>query len=235
MRLLVIEDDPAMRDALERGLQTAGFQVDAAADGHEALLFAADRRYDAIVLDRRLPGLSGDQVLARLRGEGNRTPVLMLTALDRVSDRVRGLDAGADDYLVKPFAFEELLARIRALVRRSSGGGEKQLGYGDLVLDPLAVAARVGSRQVLLTRREFDLLAALVQAGGTPVPSAALQDAAWPEPWDASEEAVWSHIKNIRRKLEALGSQVRLVNRRGVGYLVTVQQSLESSPGGDPR
>lgn len=217
MRVLVVEDDAAMRGALGRGLAGAGFQVDLAGDGEEALLFARDRAYDAIVLDRRLPVISGDEVLATLRRTGVRVPVLMLTALDRVPDRVQGLEAGADDYLVKPFAFEELVARLRALVRRAAGTSDG-LGFANLVLDPARFAARCGNRSVLLTRREFDILAALVRARGSPVSAQRLADAAWPQPWDASEEAIWSHVKNIRRKLESIGAGLRITSRRGLGY-----------------
>lgn len=222
MRILVVEDDAAVRAAVARGLQAAGFKVDAAADGDEALLFLNGGHYDAVVLDRRLPGLSGDEVLAWLRRRGRREPVLMLTALDRVSDRVGGLEAGADDYLVKPFAFDELVARLRALIRRSSGG-PRPAAFHDIALDPAMMAVRCGRRTVLLTAREMDILQALVQAGGRPVSPRALADAAWSEPWEASDEALWTHVANLRKKLRAAGSAVSIRNRRGVGYYLQVE------------
>ena len=219
MRILVVEDEPATRSAVCRGLAAAGFAVDEARDGTEAELFLEQRHYDAVVLDRRLPDVSGDAVLARLRRRGVMVPVLMLTALDRVSDRVTGLEAGADDYLVKPFAFEELLARLRALIRRSSGT-YAELSFDDLALDREGVAVRRGSRRVLLTPREFDILQKLMQAGGRPVSARSLMDAAWPEPCEASEEALWSHVANLRRKLQLVGSQVGIRCRRQVGYFL---------------
>lgn len=228
MRILIVEDDPTARAAIARGLKAAGFQVDAAADGDEALLFLNGGRYDAVVLDRRLPGISGDDVLAWLRRHGRQEPVLMLTALDRVSDRVGGLEAGADDYLVKPFAFDELVARLKALIRRAAGG-PVQPGFHDFVLDRAAMALRCGRRTVLLTAREFDILQALVQAGGRPVPARALADAAWPEPWEASDEAIWTHLANLRKKLRAAGSTVTIRSRRQVGYFL---QADGGPPGG---
>lgn len=227
MRILVVEDDPVTRQAVTTGLEAAGFAVDGAADGDEALLFLMERHYDAVVLDRRLPGKSGDEVLATVRRKGLQAPVLMLTALDRVADRVGGLEAGADDYLVKPFAFEELVARLYALIRRATGAG-LSLAFGDLVLDRRGMAVQCGSRHVLLTRREFEILQALVLARGRPVPGRALMDAAWPEPSEASDEAVWSHVKNLRKKLRAAGSRVAIKSRRQVGYF------LEESPPGSP-
>ncbi len=222
--MLVVEDDGTTRAAVCRGLEAAGFAVDAARDGEEALLFLEDRHYDAVVLDRRLPALSGDAVLQRLRRRGESVPVLMLTALDRLDERVGGLEAGADDYLVKPFAFEELVARLRALIRRA-GGGWKALAFGDLELDRRQVAVVCGARTVLLTPREFDLLDALVRAGGRPVSGRALMDVAWPEPCEATEEALWSHIKNLRKKLQAAGSRVQLRTRRQVGYFLEMPGS----------
>ncbi|MEW6045244.1 MAG: response regulator transcription factor [Bacillota bacterium] len=226
MRILVVEDDPATRAAVSRGLVSAHFTVDTAADGEEALLFLADRHYDAVILDRRLPGVSGETVLAELRRRGQQVPVLMLTALDRVSDRVGGLEAGADDYLVKPFAFEELVARIKALIRRAAGSPGEPC-FGDFVLDRKGVAVRCGNRSVLLTPREFDILQALVQARGRPVPARALADAAWPEPWEASDEALWSHLKNLRKKLQAAGSRVTVRSRRQVGYYLDVEEGKQ--------
>lgn len=232
MRILVVEDDPTARAAVIRGLEAAGFKVDAAADGEEALLYLDSGHYDAVVLDRRLPGVSGDEVLARLRRRGQKVPVLMLTALDRVSDRVGGLEAGADDYLVKPFAFDELVARLRALIRRAAGG-QVQPGFHDFVLDAATMAVRCGRRSVLLTAREFDILRALVQAAGRPLPARALANAAWPEPWEVSDETIWTHLANLRKKLRAAGSAVAIRTRRQVGYFLEAQARPEA-PEEDP-
>lgn len=232
MRVLLVEDEPATRSAVARGLAAAGFAVDEAADAAEAELFLAQRRYDAVVLDRRLPDESGDRVLARLRRRGERVPVLMLTALDRVSDRVSGLEGGADDYLVKPFAFEELVARLRALVRRAAGTYQNPR-FDDLELDRQAFAVRCASREVLLTPRELELLHALIQAQGRPVPAQALMDAAWPDPTEASEEALWAHLAHLRRKLRLAGSRVQVRCRRQVGYYLApaAGRGEESPPG----
>ena len=239
MRILVVEDEQTTRSALCRSLAAAGFSVDSASDGSEAELFLQQRHYDAVVLDRRLPDFSGDLVLARLRRRGLGVPVLMLTALDRVSDRVTGLEAGADDYLVKPFAFEELLARLRALIRRASGS-YAELAFEDLTLDRESVAVRCASRRVLLTPREFDILQKLMQAGGRPVSARSLMDAAWPEPCEASEEALWAHVANLRRKLQLAGSQVGIRCRRQVGYFLARRSDAgdsgaDGSDSGKPR
>ena len=158
MRILVVDDEPAVRSALERALRLAGYQVELAADGQEALDQLAVAAPDAVVLDVLMPRLDGLEVCRRLRAVGDRTPVLVLTARDAIADRVEGLDAGADDYLVKPFALEELLARVRALLRRSSDGERRVLRFSDLVLDPVAFEARRGERKLELTRTEFLLL-----------------------------------------------------------------------------
>ncbi|MGH7295642.1 MAG: response regulator transcription factor, partial [Polyangiaceae bacterium] len=158
MRVLVVEDDTALREALRDALMAAGVAVDLAVDGEDALHHARGEPYDAIVLDLGLPRLSGLDVLARARAEGVSAPVLLLTARDGVQDRVRGLDAGADDYLVKPFATEELLARLRALFRRGAKGRPGLLAVGDLVLDPATRAVSRGGQRLDLTPKEIALL-----------------------------------------------------------------------------
>src|SRR6185312_16085614 len=157
MLVLVADDDRAVREALERALQLAGYDVQLASDGDAAMAAIAERTPDAVVLDVMMPGYDGLDVTRRLRREGNRVPVLLLTARDAVGDRVDGLDAGADDYLPKPFALEELLARLRALLRRASDGGD-QLEFDDLSLDPGTRQVRRATRSIELTRTEFNLL-----------------------------------------------------------------------------
>src|SRR5436190_24398839 len=163
MQILVVDDEPAVRDSLERALRLEGYKVDLAADGGEALESLAGDSPDAVVLDLMMPRMDGFEVCRRMRSSGNRTPVLVLTARDAVTDRVKGLDAGADDYLVKPFALDELFARVRALLRRSSvTGGDQLLRLDDLSLDPEKRQAWRGDRERGLTKTEFDLLELLL-------------------------------------------------------------------------
>src|SRR6478672_11066343 len=159
MQILVVDDEPAVRDSLDRALRLEGYEVGLAADGAEALETLTDETPDAIVLDLMMPRVDGLEVCRRMRASGDRTPVLVLTARDAVTDRVKGLDAGADDYLVKPFALDELLARLRALLRRSGAGAPGQtLRFSDLTLDPIAHQVKRGDREIELTRTEFLLL-----------------------------------------------------------------------------
>jgi two-component system response regulator MprA len=159
MRILVCDDEPAVRDALERALRLEGYEVELAVDGKQALTSVAERQPDALVLDLLMPELDGLEVCRRMRADGNDTPILVLTARDAIADRVAGLDAGADDYLVKPFAREELLARLRALLRRAGVDGDGgELRFRDLVLDPAMHEVRRGQREIELTRTEFLLL-----------------------------------------------------------------------------
>src|SRR5881394_2522236 len=166
MLVLVADDDRAVREALERALQLAGYEVELAGDGDSALAAIERRTPDAAVLDVMMPGYDGLDVTRRLRREGNRVPVLLLTARDAVGDRVAGLDAGADDYLPKPFALEELLARLRALLRRTTPDGPTGLSVGDLRIDDLARRAWRGRRELELTKTEFDLLSLLARNAG---------------------------------------------------------------------
>src|SRR6476661_5018671 len=157
-RVLIVDDEPAVRAALDRALRLDGYEVELAADGREALDRLADVRHDAVVLDVAMPGIDGLEVCRRLRDAGDRTPVLMLTARDAVDDRVAGLDAGADDYVIKPFALRELLARLRALMRRGGESPGETLSFADLRLDPAAYEVSRGERPIQLTRTEFLLL-----------------------------------------------------------------------------
>jgi DNA-binding response OmpR family regulator len=218
VRLLVIEDEPRVRRGLEEGLRGAGFEVESAATGDEGTRRAAAGRFDCLVLDWMLPGRDGLEVLAGLRRSGDRTPVLLLTARDAIDDRVLGLDSGADDYLVKPFAFAELLARLRALLRRGRGEAETVLRAGDLELDLLKRRATRGVVEVSLTHREFEVLAYLVRHKNQPVTREMLGLEVWQEPAYAATNVIEVYINLLRKKVEAGGQSPRIVTLRGVGY-----------------
>ncbi len=220
MRLLVIEDYAPLRVALSAYLREEGCAVDAAVDGEEGWWHAQDAVYDAIILDRQLPRLSGDEILRRLRAAGRRDPVLMLTARGEVPERIAGLEAGADDYLVKPVALPELLARLKALVRRSSGAVQNTITVGPLQVDTGRRQAAVGARVLDLTAKEWCLLEHLVHHVGTVVP----RDALWEHCYDFNEEPnpnrIEVHLANLRRKLSAAGADGLITNRRGLGYVL---------------
>jgi two-component system, OmpR family, response regulator len=215
VRLLLVEDDPKLAAALGRGLRHDGFAVDEARDGDAALRQAAVWDYDAIVLDVMLPGRNGFEVCRELRGRGCWAPVLMLTARGQVADRIGGLDAGADDYLVKPFDFGELLARLRALLRRAPEPRPAELRVGDLVVDPATHAVTRGGRPVELSAREFALLEYLARHPGEAVSRTRLIEHVWDSNWDGSTNIVDVYIGYLRRKL---GEPPALRTIRGVGY-----------------
>ncbi len=217
-RVLVVEDEPRVRRSLEEGLQGAGFEVETAATGEEGVRKATAHHPDCIVLDWMLPGRDGLQVLAELRQSGNRTPVLLLTARDAIDDRVLGLDSGADDYLVKPFAFAELLARLRVLLRRGRADQETILRAGDLKLDLLQRRATRGDIALDLTQREFEVLVYLVRHKNEPVTREMLGLDVWQEPGYASTNVIEVYINLLRKKIEAVGCSPRIVTLRGVGY-----------------
>jgi two-component system, OmpR family, response regulator MprA len=224
MRILVVDDEPAVRDSLERALRLDGYDVDLAADGREGLERCRATPPDAIVLDLLMPGMDGLEACRRLREAGDRTPVLMLTARDGVSDRVAGLDAGADDYLVKPFALEELQARLRALLRRSGldGGDEdaKPLRFEDLEMDTGAYEVRRGERRIELTRTEFSLLRLLLEHPRQVLPRSVILERVWGYDFGRSSNSLEVYVGYLRRKLEA-GGEPRLVHTvRGVGYVL---------------
>jgi two-component system OmpR family response regulator/two-component system response regulator QseB len=216
MRILLAEDDPLLGDGLQAGLRQAGFDVDWVRDGVAAEHALAGAPYVAMVLDLGLPRRSGDELLARLRGKGNRLPVLILTARDRVDDRIRGLDSGADDYLVKPADLAELPARLRALVRRARGEASPPLRAGGIELDPANRTVTFRGAPVALQPREFALLQELVLNAGRALSREQLEERmyAWGE--EIGSNAVEVHVHHLRRKLGP--DAVRTV--RGVGYLV---------------
>jgi two-component system response regulator MprA len=218
----VVDDEPAVRDALKRALSVEGYQVDLASGGNEALDRLGQISPDLIVLDILMPGIDGLEVCRLLRRLGNRTPILMLTARDAVADRVEGLDAGADDYLVKPFALEELLARVRALLRRTSGEDREngQLRFADLVLDPARHEARRGDRRIELTRTEFLLLEQLMLHPTRVLSREIIFDRVWGYDFGPSSNSLEVYIGYLRRKTEA-GGEPRLIHTiRGVGYVL---------------
>jgi two-component system response regulator MprA len=221
MRLLLVEDDPSVRDAVARALRGAGYELQTAGDGPQALAVARSDGVDGIVLDLGLPTLDGIEVCRQLRSEGRRTPVLVLTARAAVADRVAGLDAGADDYLVKPFALDELLARIRALLRRSSIREAEQgeaLRVADLTLDPRTMESFRGERRIELTRTEYMLLELFMRNPRTVLTRSAIFEHVWGYDFGPDSNSLDVYVGYLRRKLEA-GGEPRLIHTiRGVGY-----------------
>ncbi len=221
MRILVVDDEPAVREALERILRLDGFEVALASDGREAVRSQADAPADAVLLDVLMPGLDGLEVCRRMRDIGDRTPVLMLTARDQVGDRVAGLEAGADDYLSKPFALEELLARVRALLRRSGWSGEDEvLRFDDLELDPQSHEVRRGQRLVDLTRTEFLLLELFLHHPRQVLTRGQIFDRVWGYDFGPASNSLEVYVGYLRRKTEAAGEPRLLHTVRGVGYVL---------------
>jgi DNA-binding response OmpR family regulator len=218
MRILLVEDGRKMAELIRRVLVSERHVVDVALDGATALGLAEGPPYDAIVLDRMLPDIDGLEVLRRLRATGLDTPVLMLTALGTVDHRVGGLDAGADDYLTKPFAFGELLARLRALARRPAQQEARRLIAGDIELDEQRHVARVGDRSVDLSAREFALLSYLIRNAGQVVTRRQILDAVWGAEPDVYSNVVDLYVHYLRRKLGQLSRRDALRTVRGVGY-----------------
>jgi two-component system response regulator MprA len=218
-RVLLAEDDRAIREALIRALELEGHEIEAVADGAQALEAIAQHEPDAVVLDWMMPVIDGLTVCRRLRASGSAIPVLMLTARTEVADRVSGLDAGADDYLPKPFALDELLARVRALLRRTTADdGDRVTRVADLVLDPAARRAWRGERELDLTRTEFDLLETLVRNAGIVCTHSALYDAVWSYDFGPDSKTLAVYIGYVRKKLEQ-DDEPRLIHTvRGVGY-----------------
>jgi two-component system, OmpR family, response regulator MprA len=219
MQVLVVDDEAAVREALRRALTLEGYSVELAADGADALHRLGDgAATDAVVLDVLMPGLDGLEVCRRMRSAGNRVPVLMLTARDEVSDRVAGLDAGADDYLIKPFALEELLARLRALLRRTTDGDGDVLRFADLELNPSTREVSRGGEPIELTRTEFALLELFMLNPRQVLTRSVIFERVWGYDFGSSSNSLDVYIGYLRRKTEA-GGKPRLVQTvRGIGY-----------------
>ena len=218
MRVLVVEDESKLARLLVRGLREEGHVADAAGRGEEALSMARATPYDAIVLDVMLPGLSGFDVCRALRDKGIWAPVLMLTARDAVEDRVEGLDAGADDYLMKPFSFEELLARLRALTRRAPGERPVVLEVGDLRLDPAAHRAWRGDSELDLSAKEFGLLELFMRHAGSVLTRDQLLGGAWDMAFEKRSNVVDVYVRYLREKIDRPFARESLETVRGVGY-----------------
>ena len=219
MKVLVVDDEPSVRSALQRALTLERYEVLLAEDGQHALDILAEGVVDAIVLDVMMPRIDGIEVCRRLRAAGDRTPVLMLTARDAIDDRVDGLDAGADDYLVKPFALRELNARLRALLRRVEPGGPT-LAFADLVLDRSAHEVRRGDRVIELSRTEFALLELFLEHPRQVLTRSVLFERVWGYDFGATSNALGVYIGYLRRKTEAGGERRLLHTVRGVGYVL---------------
>lgn len=214
MRVLVVEDDDVLRDGLSVGLAMQGMTVDTVSRAADAVLALETTRFDAVVLDLMLPDGSGRDVLARLRRRSDATPVLVLTARDGVSDRIAGLDGGADDYMGKPFDLDELAARLRAIARRASGRPSAELAWNDLVIDPGSMASRFRDTPISFSRREFSIISALMERPGTIVAKARLEERLYGWQEEIESNTVEVHIHHLRAKL---GSDF-IETVRGVGY-----------------
>ncbi len=220
MRVLVIEDYRPLLTSLTQGLEEAGFAVDASADGEEGLWYARSHEYDAIVLDLMVPGVDGLTILSRLRKDGASVPVLIVTAKDTVEDRVKGLDLGADDYLVKPFAFEELVARVRALVRRGYDNKDPVIRIDDLEIDTTARTAMRDGQRIDLSAREYALLEFLAMRAGQVVSRTAVWEHVYDFHSDPGSNVVDVYVGYLRKKIERPGLAKLIHTRRGQGYLL---------------
>jgi DNA-binding response OmpR family regulator len=219
MRVLVVDDDARLAALLRQGLRAEGCAVDVAADGLEGIRMITESAYDVIVLDMMLPGLNGFRVCAHLRAAGDRTPILMLTAKDGEYDEAEGLETGADDYLTKPFSFVVLMARLRALVRRTRPDRQVVRHFGDLEIDPAAHRCRRAGQDIALTAREFAVLAHLAEHVGGTVRKSDILDAVWEDAaYDADINLVEVHVSALRRKIDRPFGRAGLETVRGVGY-----------------
>jgi two-component system copper resistance phosphate regulon response regulator CusR len=220
MRILLVEDDPGIARFVTKGLREQSYAVDAVTDGEAALYQAAINTYDLIILDVMIPRRDGFQVCRELRAEGQKVPILMLTAKDAVEDRIAGLDFGADDYLTKPFEFRELLARLRALLRRSGDLRASRIVVGDLVLDPAAQTVSRDGTDIPMTSKEYALLEYLARNAGRVVGRAEIAEHVWDESFDPFSNLIEVYMNRLRRKIDSGGNPM-LHTRRGAGYVLS--------------
>lgn len=224
MRLLVVEDEIHLQNIVKKRLQKAGYSVDACGDGRDALDYLSATPYDAVILDIMLPGMSGTEVLKTIRRQGNHVPVLFLTARDGIVDRVEGLDCGADDYLVKPFAFEELLARIRVMLRRNTGVSTDELVLADLRVDVGSHTVARGGRQIELSAKEFSVLEYLMRNRGRVLSREQIEQHVWDFDYEGGSNMVDVYIRYLRKKLDE-GYEKKLIHTvRGAGYVMREPQ-----------
>jgi two-component system copper resistance phosphate regulon response regulator CusR len=220
MNLLIVEDEPRARAYLEKGLTEAGFTVDTVGDGEAGLVAARQLDYAAIVCDVMLPKRDGFSLVAELRRSGRQTPVLFVTARDEIDARVKGLELGGDDYIVKPFAFAELLARLRALLRRAAIRPVDRYAVGDLICDPRSRRVERAGRRIDLTPREFALLLLLLDHAGETVARAVIADRVWGMNFDSDTNVIDVHVRRLRAKIEPPGTPPLIHTVRGVGYVL---------------
>ncbi len=221
MRILIVEDERQIAAFLERGLKEEGYAIDVVTNGDDALDWAVAVEYDGIVLDVMLPGRDGFSVLRELRARGNKTPVLMLTARETVDDRVTGLDLGADDYLTKPFAFKELVARLRAITRRQSDTRSVELQVGDLTLNTLTHTAQRGERRIDLTAKEYNLLEFLMRNPNRVLTRTQIAEHVWNLDFVSESNVVDVYIRYLRRKIDGENELKLIKTVRGSGYLIS--------------
>jgi DNA-binding response OmpR family regulator len=226
MQILIVEDDQRLARQLKKGLEEHGHVVNLTFDGSNGLEAARQGHFDVLVLDVMLPHMDGFGIVRRLRGSGNKSPILMLTARDSAEDIVAGLDAGADDYLTKPFALKVLLARLRALARRREVEPKTHLQISDLVLDPAEHAVKRGKSAITLTRTEFVLLEALMRNAGRVITRDRLIQAVWGNEWEVESNTLDVYIGHLRSKIEPPGSVKLIQTVRGVGYVMREEEGL---------
>ena len=220
MKILIVEDDPQMRELIERGLTAEGYETRAVDNGMDALIAVSTEEFALATIDVMLPQMSGFEICRRIRQSGSSMPLLLLTARDAVEDRVFGLDAGADDYLTKPFAFVELSARVRALLRRDANADKLVLTVGALRIDSLAVAVTAAGHPLSMSPKEFALLRLLAGAVGTVVSRTRILEEVWGSTQNIDPNIVDQYVSYLRRKLEPMDAGVRIVTKRGSGYLL---------------
>lgn len=218
MRILAVDDDPRLLEIIRKGLIEEAYAVDAASDGEEGLAYAETGVYDLIILDIMMPRMDGLTLLRRLRSKRMDTPILMLTAKDAVEDIVKGLDAGADDYLVKPFSFDVLLARVRALIRRRSSAKSTLLRAGALTLDTATREVTRADEPIELTTKEYMVLKYFMHHAGKVITRAMLEDHAWDEAFDAESNVIDVYVRRLRRKIDREGEESAIETVRGAGY-----------------